>query len=341
MAAEPAQALEETQTPGAARTLHAVPSEPHPGEPVAACDQCQAILLGRFCHLCGEDNAPPVRSFRALAEDFLDSVVSYTGQMPVTYLAMFARPTHLLEALRRGDARRYLPPFKLYVTATVIFFLLLSLAGVAVMQLEVVRTGKGAPQVQVATGRPVLLNFRLEERWLHHHDAVAKDRAAVAALDRATKSRLDDMERAYLSLMREVADDPKPLNDEIGTWAPRALWLMMPLYALLLWPFFGRGRYLSELAVFALWAHTLMFLVLILGAAWNFTGLGFGLAMALVAYQAYLTIGLKGYFRTSWPVAALKGAAHSALYLGLLWAPLVAAFFFFQALGRLPSSYWE
>ena len=95
------------------------------------------------------------------------------------------------------------------------------------------------------------------------------------------------------------------------------------------------------MAVFALWAHTFLFLLLILGALWNFTGLGFGLAMALLAYQAYLTIGLKGYFRTSWPAAALKGAAHSVLYLGLLWGPLVAAFFIFQALGRLPPSYWE
>lgn len=316
-------------------------AEPDLGELVAACDQCGAVLHGRYCHDCGEDNAPPVRSLKALAEDFLDSVVSYTGQMPVTYLAMFLRPQRLLDALRRGDARRYLPPFKLYVTATVIFFLFLSLAGVVVLQMEVVRSGAAAPGVRVEHGRPVLLNFRLEERWLHHHDAVPKDGAAVAALDHAHKSGMDDVEKAYLGLVRDIAADPKPINQEIETWAPRALWLMMPLYALLLWPLFGRGRLLSELAIFALWGHAVLFLVLVAGAIWNFTGLGFGLAMALAVYQAYLTVGLKGYFRTSWPVAALKGAAHSALYMGLLWIPLIVGFFMFEAMGKLPSSFWE
>ncbi len=318
-----------------------IAAEPDPGETVAVCDRCGAVLHGRFCHLCGEDSAAPMRSLKALGEDFLDSVMSYTGQMPATYFAMFARPGRLLSALRRGDSRRYLPPFKLYVTATVIFFLFLSLAGIAVLQMEVVRTGRGAPQVQLAAGRPVLRNFRLEERWLRHPDAVPRDAQAVRALDGAARSKVDEFERAYLGVLRDVAADPKSINEEIAVWAPRALWLMMPLYALLLWPLFGRGRLLSELVVFSLWAHAVLFLVLVLAAIWNLTGLGYGVAVALVVYQAYLTVGLKDYFQTGWPTAALKGAAHSALYLGLLWTPLVAGFFLFEAISRLPPSYWE
>ena len=304
------------------------------------CGGCGVSLHGRWCHDCGRDNRPPARSARDLLEDLLDNVFSFTAALPMTAKALALRPSLTPRAQRDGDRTHFLSPVKLSVTATLIFFLFLGLTGVSVFQVAVVRTGEGAP---VVTGGdvPRIDNFRLEERWLHPARAAPRDPEVVAAFDRAASTYPDEVTAAYMGFVRRIADDPSSVNDAIATWAPRALWLMMPLHALLLWPLFRRGRYLADHLILSLWAHTIVFLALIAGALWNFTGLGWGLAVALGLYQVYFTAGLRGYYGVSWRAAILKGSVHSFAYIGLLWLPLTAAFFIAQAMSGLPASYWE
>ena len=69
---------------------------------------------------------------------------------------------------------------------------------------------------------------------------------------------------------------------------------------------------------------------------------GLGLTAAILAYQVYLTLGLKGYYEGSWAGAVIKGLAHSAVYVGLIWFPLaVGALMFAQAAQHLPAGYWS
>jgi hypothetical protein len=304
------------------------------------CSVCGVTLRGRWCHDCGRDSRPPPRSARDLLEDLFDNVFSFTAALPMTARALVLRPSLTPRAQRDGDRIRFLSPVKLYVTASVIFFLFLGLTGISFIQVAVVRTGEGPPVVRGGE-LPKIENFRLEERWLHPGRAAPRDPDVVAAFDRAAASYPDEVTAAYMHFVRRIADDPSVVNQTIATWGPRALWLMMPLHALLLWPLFRRGRYLAEHLILALWAHTVIFLALIAGALWNFTGLGLGVAVALGLYQVYFTAGLRGYYDTSWRAAVLKGAVHSFAYIGLLWLPLTAAFFIAQAMSGLPASYWE
>lgn len=304
------------------------------------CGACGVALSGRWCHDCGRDSRPPTRSARDLLEDLLDNVFSFTAALPMTVKALALRPSLTPRAQREGDRTRFLSPVKLYVTVSVIFFLFIGLTGISFIQLAVVRTGEGPPVVGGGE-LPEFANFRLEERWLHPARAARRDPEVVAAFDRATPTYSDEATVAYMGLVRRIADNPSTINQAIATWAPRALWLMMPLHALLLWPLFRRGRYLADHLILTLWAHSVVFLALIVGGVWNFTGLGWGLGVALSLYQVYFTAGLRGYYDVSWRSAVLKGAMHSFAYIGLLWLPLTAAFFLVQVMSGLPASYWE
>lgn len=306
----------------------------------AACGWCGVALQGRWCHDCGHDSRPPSRSARDLLDDLLDNVFSFSGALPMTLKGLLLRPSLVPRAQRSGDQTRFLSPVKLYVTASLVFFLFLAVSGVSIFQLQVQRTGEGPPAVHGLGGAGVT-GFRMEERWLHPGRAAPRDAEVVAAFDRALPAMTDEVERAYFALVRRIADDPGDLNAAIATWAPRALWLMMPLHALLLWPLFCRGRWLADHLIASLWAHSILFLALIVGALWNMAGMTFGLAVAMAVYQVYFTLGLRGYYETSWRAAVLKGAVHSAAYIGLLWLPLTAAFFIAQAMSGLPASYWE
>lgn len=305
------------------------------------CDDCGTPLVGRFCHDCGEDNAPPRREFKALAADALDTVFSFTEHVIPTLRDLAINPGRILRGLRDGDTKRYLSPVKLYVSATVVFFLFLGVFNIALFQLRVERTGPGAPVVLMKGDYVDGDNFRLIETWLHPRAVADRDAAVVAAFDRFLAQPGDETIQSQVMLVRNLADEPTATNDLIATWAPRVLWLLMPVYALLLWPLYRRGTLVADHVIFALWAHTSLFLLLMVGALWNMAGLAGGLGVALVLYQAYLTVGLKGYYGRGWAGAVIKGLVHTGVYVGLIWLPLTAAFFFWQAMKNLPPSFWE
>ncbi len=307
----------------------------------AQCDDCGTPLVGRFCHACGEDNAPPRREFGALFADFADNIFSFTEHVPTTLRDLATNPGRILRGLRDGDTKRYLSPFKLYVSATVVFFLVLAVSNVAFFQFKVVRKpAEGPPRVEQAGEVIRIQGFRLEDKFLHPAWTAPRDPEVVAAIDQAARTHSDESMRAILAVFRVAADAPSELTEDISTWAPRVLWLLMPIYALMLWPLYRKGTLVADHFIFALWAHTTLFLLLVVGGLWNFTGLGGGLALALVLYQAYLTVGLKGYYARGWAGAVSKGLLHSALYFGLLWLPLTAAFFIWQVSKHLPPGYF-
>lgn len=307
--------------------------------PGPVCGRCGLALHGRYCHGCGLDSAPTVRRMRDLAEDLLDNVFAFTEALPRTVGAMFVRPALAPTAQRAGDRVRFLSPVKLYLAASLAFFLFLMVSGVSIHQVSIERTGEalrvGPPEEGLVSG------FRMRDRWLHPGGAAARDAEVVAAIDAGLADVDDRAGLGVVRFFRVLADDPSAVNDTVTTWAPRALWLLMPIHALMLAPLFGRRRLLAEHFIFALWAHALLFLLLIIGAAWNMTGLPGGLVVALALYQIYLTVAARGYYDTTWVGAAGKGAVHTTLYLGLVWLPLTLGFFIAQAVQHAPPALWE
>ena len=66
--------------------------------------------------------------------------------------------------------------------------------------------------------------------------------------------------------MARIAADPAALNGPLTTWIPRILFLLLPLYALLLAVFYWRQRkkfYLVDHLIFSLSVHTFLFVALI------------------------------------------------------------------------------
>lgn len=311
-------------------------------EPDASdCGRCGARLHGRWCHDCGYDSRPPARSARDLLDDVLDNVFSFTAAAPSTAHALVMRPSLVPRAQLAGDGR-ILSPMKLYLTASLVFFLFLALSGVTIFQLRVERTGE--PHAAFVGDSYEASGFRIVDQWLRPRSGAEPDPAVIGAIDRALDSpeaEADPVGSALFRWVRAAALDPGAVNERIATWAPRVLWLLMPVHALLLWGPYARGHLLVEHVIVALWAHAVLFLALVAGALWNLIGLERGLGIALLAYQAYLTAGLKGFYGSSWPWATAKALAHTLAYLGLIWLPLTAGFFLWQGLEMLPAGYWQ
>jgi hypothetical protein len=303
------------------------------------CDDCATPLVGRFCHVCGEDSAPPRRELKALLADALDNVFSFTEHVPTTLKDLAIDPGRILRGLRDGDTRRYLSPFKLYLSTSVIFFLFLGISGVSMLQVQTVRTGGPVSVTLDHEGVAEMKGFYILNRYLEREERVPRDPEVVAALKHGSLNLADDGSKAFIAFVHLSVDRPSAVNDDIATWAPRVLWLLMPLYALLIWPFYRRRTYIADHVIFSLWAHSSLYLLMVLGGLWNFTGLGSGFLLVLLAYQAYLTVGLKGYYGRSWRGAIAKGGLISLSY-ALVWALMFVIFIFWQSFKFLPPDYW-
>lgn len=295
------------------------------------CQHCDVPLHGRYCHVCGDDSLPPARGWRDLIEDWADSVFSFTEAVPRTLKALLTRPSLVPRALRAGDKKSFLPPVKLYLSISLVFFLFVAVSEVEIVQLDIVPDSDQPMRVVVDHGIVRgMVGAHLGAKWLRPEREHTRNPDAVAAFERAKGEVHDPFDRALLSAAEAVADHPGALNDDIETWGPRALWVAMPLYALLLWALYRKGRMLSEHLIFSLWAHAIMFLLFIAGGAWNWVGLVGGLPLALIGYQTYVTIALRHYYDDSLRGAVLKGLVHSAAYVGLIWLPAGFLFVLFS-----------
>lgn len=101
-----------------------VEAEPHPPGAAkgAACDNCDAPLVGRFCHACGQAAEPPTRSVRAFLRQTAADLTSLDGRVARTLGLLLARPGRLTREYLEGRRVRYTQPLQLYLGAAAAFF---------------------------------------------------------------------------------------------------------------------------------------------------------------------------------------------------------------------------
>ncbi|HEX4295265.1 MAG TPA: DUF3667 domain-containing protein [Rhizomicrobium sp.] len=139
------------------------------------------------------------------------------------------------------------------------------------------------------------------------------DKAKAAA---ATKNWIET--RVFDGLQR-LASDPAALNGPLTTWIPRVLFLLLPIYALLLEIFYIRQRktfYYVDHLIFSLTIHTFGFVLLMLAAAAAqfLSGETVALGMAVIGV-VYTLIATRSFYRQNWFWTVVKFATVSFFYV--------------------------
>jgi hypothetical protein len=256
------------------------------------------------------------------AEAFSESNL-VDGRTARTLVALAIRPGRLLEAYRTGAGSRYQTPTKLFVVATALFLLTLNFADVQIYQYVGRVLDPASPVVAVADpdGATVHLQNAVQgEVWMQRRVEPAIDPAITAAITAAAERATTEGDRQNLLYENQSNREQATISDRLAAWLPNALWLLMPMYALLLAPFF-RGRFLMEHLVFAMWAHVTAFALLSLLALANKTGLGAPAWPVVVPYLAYFVLAASRYYGVTRVQALWRGAVHLALYVALVLFP--------------------
>ena len=243
-----------------------LPSTPSPTQ--HHCANCGARLAGPWCSQCGQHSHDSGRRLRDLLHDAWHSFTHLDGRFGSTLQLLFWQPGALTREYFANRRARQVPPFRLYLVCSLVFFALTS-----------------------------------AEKWYADHHAVPapgpvvfdvkKDGADPCEFDLGTgkvpvwvKTACDNV----------VKDQGKTLGNTFLGNAPKMMFLFLPLLAALMQLAYWRPRrWYVEHVVFSLHTHALLFtgfsLFMLLGlAATDWSALELPTTIAKVALFLWLAV---------------------------------------------------
>lgn len=319
------------------------------GHAAIKCPNCSAPMIGPYCAACGQERDTHRRSVWRLIGDLIEDIVSFDSRILRTGVALMAEPGEIAVAFREGRPHRYVPALRLYFFVSLIFFVILNASNLAIVQFEMT----AAPQTIVKHGNaffvvnqdaandpdaPKLIPIpaaKAQEKGTKYGfsakthffapvgayhsqispEALAKltDHHETGAGTRVKDQQADWFETRISNTMRALVTNPAALNEPLTAWMPRVLFLLLPLFALLLWVFYVRQRkefYFVDHLIFSLNMHSFVFIVLIVAVGvsqlvsedWVAWG-------ALLAMAAYLLFAMKRFYHQNWFWTGIKFAS--------------------------------
>lgn len=92
------------------------------------CRNCGAELAGEYCHACGQSARNLRRPFFTLVKESVETLFAVDGRLAQTLPVLMLQPGRMSREYLDGRRARFIPPFRLYVFASLVFFVLLPLA---------------------------------------------------------------------------------------------------------------------------------------------------------------------------------------------------------------------
>ena len=296
-------------------TIHPVTSVPHDPAAHRGCLNCGSELQGRFCSRCGQRAIAPYPTLAEMIGDAWQELSGYDGRIARTVRMLLSRPGALTVEMLEGRRARYISPVRLYLVASVAYFL----CAAAVPNVR-------APDAAVMPGSGVNIKIDGSGRV-----------SGLSAENRA--QALEDLRRApwwVQTILRPVLLDPEGFRSRFLRTLPRVLFALVPVFAAML-ALLYRGRRFTQHLIFAVHLHAAVFLTLTVRELSQLTRsavvLGVFDAAAAVAIAGYGLLAFRRVYRESWLHVVVKSASLAVLYsvagivaliVTMVWATVVA-----------------
>jgi len=302
------------------------PRPPSIGGRSPQCLNCGSHLSGVFCAECGQRDIPPYPSLRELVVDAVAEFSGWDGRLATTLRALVQRPGWLTHEFLEGRRVRYISPVRLYLMASVVYFLVAAAAPNA--RVRGAGTSIGGIKVGVSRNQPGASASTRPERVANAATDVLDERRQLTPEER--EAALKDIASApavVRPFLRRAVEDPKGLKRRMAETMPRVLFVLLPVFAGIV-ALFYRGRKYPEHLYFAIHLHTFVFIALVITELTKFTQLPLviGLAgfAALIWIAAYATLAFRRVYGGSLKSIIAKEIGIGALYAVASGLALVA-----------------
>ncbi len=251
-------------------------------KPAEVCLNCGATLDGQYCGNCGQRAASRLISIWELLRDAFGDLLEFDSRLWRTLIPLMIAPGQLTRDYLRGRRTRYMPPFRMYLVLSIVFFLvaffdpreelgiLFEPQAPAASDSEINADDDAADAAAVDThgGTP---GFEVSTQGDVDADCDFKDMDSEEMP--AWMARRFTPERLNAVCNRVVADKGKAFLRELLDNVPAALFVLLPLMALalkILYPL--SKRFYVEHLLFVVHYHAFVFLVLTLQVFMSRTG---------------------------------------------------------------------
>lgn len=194
------------------------------------CRNCGTQQISRYCHNCGQDLfSGSERSLKEITNSFMDTVLAWDNKLIITLRYLIFYPGKLTREFFSGKIASYVFPAKLFWFMSILFFATISLD--AEIELDTSDINKIIETVQG--------NISSETLEVEDKKKVSKE-------------------------IKEILDDHikgKESGELFMNYAPYAMFLLIPFFALLVQMFYFRKcRYYASQMIFSLHFHTFVFM---------------------------------------------------------------------------------
>lgn len=249
--------------------------------PPGDCRNCGSPAPGAYCPSCGQETALHPPSAREFLHEFVGHYVALEGALWRTLKALLV-PGKLTLEYFAGRRRQYVLPLRLYLTASLLFFLV---AKVIAPQADFrVAMGSDAATAPVPADKSGSMTFSPTRPDKSGNVTFSCDASTAPCrkLQERLRERYGDLSQAKLGAI---------VRDRLVAYSPYAMFLLLPLFALLTRVAYrSRPFNYGEHMVFAFHVHTFAFLA---GSVAAIVGL---LSIETLAAAIYLAVALHRVF---------------------------------------------
>lgn len=260
------------------------------------CLNCGSALQDKYCPVCGQKNKDYTLTFRDFFSDFLEELLDVDSRVLRSLRLLFTKPGFLTSEYVKGRRVRYLPPLRIYLVASVLFFLVVSL-------------------------NTFLPNFKNNEYFKEFRATgnidSALEKAVTNTQNQGRKGFLGessglvpaDSDSSDSSLSLSVGDSQFDVQqgDFLSTFSDnfaKMMFLLLPVAALQLKLLYWRRKKLYiEHLVFSLHVHAFIFTLLILTVLLDFKLI---MWLVIIASLIYLYFAMKNFYGQSYSKTATK-----------------------------------
>jgi hypothetical protein len=278
------------------------------------CLNCQAELHGTFCAACGQRSVPANPTVRELAGDAWHELTGYDGRVATTFRDLL-HPGRLTIEYLQGRRARYLSPVRLYLIASVVYFLVAAVAPADPGQSPAEIRGPGGLRIGV---------------WDDQRNAALSEEERAAM-----RAEIAEEVWPIRVLLQSIERDPEAFRARLFTIMPRVFFGMLPIFAGIVAIFYRRRRFPTAL-VFAVHIHAFAFLMFTISEAVKFTRtpvVAVPITLAVtIGFAIYALTALRVVFGGGWPGTIARALGIGVTYLVtaipafiiiLIWASLV------------------
>ena len=248
------------------------------------CVNCETPATGKFCAECGQEIKDHSVALGPLLSDALAELASWDSKLFRTLVPLLTRPGFLTNEYNAGHRVPYLSPLKLYLTISVLFFLLFSWK-------PPISSSNTHINIMTERGSAARVATTATE-----YDAVQK------ALPPAKRDMI--FRRALKRGAFKAKQSPQAFVAALLADVPKMMFFLLPLFAAALKLLYLRTKRLYvEHLVFLLHVHALAFLILVPLLLVHPDWLLGSISLAL---GVYIFVAMRVVYKQSWLVTLWK-----------------------------------